>query len=48
MKLLIIADIDDLHWKHDEGRADILLSCGDVADRMSSRMYSSSIRHRID
>lgn len=32
MKLLIIADIDDLHWKHGEGRADILLSCGDVAD----------------
>jgi len=32
MKLLIIADIDDFHWNHGEGKADVLLSCGDVSD----------------
>jgi predicted phosphodiesterase len=34
MKLLILADIDDLHWKHGSGQADALLSCGDVFDRV--------------
>ena len=34
MKLLIIADIDDFHWKHGEGQADVVLSCGDVADQV--------------
>jgi Icc-related predicted phosphoesterase len=34
MKILIIADIDDFHWKHGEGVADVLLSCGDVSDQV--------------
>ena len=34
MKLLIIADIDDLHWKHGGGDADLILSLGDTADQV--------------
>lgn len=34
MKLLTIADIDDLHWRYGAGKADLLLSCGDVFDRV--------------
>ena len=34
MKILVIADIDDLHWKHGSGQADLLLSCGDVYDQL--------------
>ncbi len=34
MKLLILADIDDFHWKHGAGEADVLLSCGDVCDQV--------------
>ena len=34
MKILVLADIDDLSLKHGPGRADLLLSCGDVADRV--------------
>jgi Icc-related predicted phosphoesterase len=34
MKILILADIDDFHWKHGGGAADVLLSCGDVADQV--------------
>ena len=34
MKLLIIADIDDLHWENGSGQADVLLSCGDVYDQV--------------
>jgi len=32
MKLLAIADIDDLHWQGGQGSADALLSLGDMAD----------------
>ena len=32
MKLLVIADIDDLRWQGGCGRADALLSLGDIAD----------------
>jgi Icc-related predicted phosphoesterase len=32
MKLLILADIDDLHWRGGVGRADVLLALGDMAD----------------
>ena len=32
MNLLILADMDEFHWPHGKGQADILLSCGDVAD----------------
>jgi len=32
MKLLVIADIDDLNWPGGKGRADALLSLGDIAD----------------
>ena len=34
MKLLALADIDDLRWKHGGGQADVLLSCGDVPDQV--------------
>ena len=34
MKLLVLADIDDFHWKHGAGAADVVLSCGDIADQV--------------
>ncbi len=34
MKLLIIADLDDLHWNHGVGEVDLILSCGDMADQL--------------
>jgi len=34
MNLLVLADIDDLHWKHGAGAADAVLSCGDVPDQV--------------
>ena len=34
MKLLILGDIDDFHWKYGGGVADVLLSCGDVSDQV--------------
>lgn len=46
MKLLILADIDDFHWKHGTGQADALLSCGDVCDQVileASRAYGCSL-----
>lgn len=32
MRILVIADIDELHWKGGSGQADLLISCGDVSD----------------
>ncbi len=32
MKLLILADMDDLCWDDSDGQADILLACGDLSD----------------
>jgi len=32
MKLLVLADIDDLHWRQGSGHADALLALGDMAD----------------
>ena len=32
MKLLVLADIDDLRWHGGRGRADALLALGDMAD----------------
>lgn len=34
MRLLVVADIDDLKWRGGSGRADVLVSCGDVCDRL--------------
>ena len=34
MKILVLADIDDLKWKGGNGRADLLLSLGDIADNV--------------
>ena len=34
MRFLVLADIDDLRWRGGTGRADAVLSCGDVADRV--------------
>ena len=32
MKLLVLADIDDLRWRGGSGRADLLLALGDMTD----------------
>ncbi|MEI6564624.1 MAG: metallophosphoesterase [bacterium] len=34
MKLLLISDIDELHWRHGAGEADLILSLGDTADQV--------------
>ena len=34
MKVLILADIDDVHWNGGDGTADMLLSCGDIYDQV--------------
>lgn len=34
MRLLVLADIDDLHWPHGGGEADVVLACGDVYDQV--------------
>ncbi len=34
MKVLILADINEIHWKGGIGQADALFSCGDVADQV--------------
>ena len=31
MHLLILADIDDLHWRYEHGHADLVISLGDTA-----------------
>lgn len=46
MKLLVISDIDDLHWKHGTGQADILVSCGDLFDQViieAAQAYNCSL-----
>jgi Icc-related predicted phosphoesterase len=32
MRLLVLADMDDFHWRHGSGHADVLISCGDMFD----------------
>ena len=34
MRLLVIADIDDIQWRGEAGHADVLVSCGDVCDQL--------------
>lgn len=34
MKLLVLADIDDFHWRGGAGEADALLALGDIADEV--------------
>lgn len=34
MRILALSDIQDFHWKHGAGQADIILSCGDVFDQV--------------
>lgn len=34
MRILVLSDIDDFHWQHGTGKADIVLSCGDVPDQV--------------
>ncbi|MHC4982400.1 MAG: metallophosphoesterase family protein [Planctomycetota bacterium] len=34
MKILVLADIDAFHWKWRPGRADVVVSCGDVAPEL--------------
>ena len=32
IKLLVLADIEELRWRGERGSADVIISCGDVAD----------------
>ena len=34
MRILVLADIDELHWQTGGGEADLLLSCGDLFDQV--------------
>ena len=34
MRLLVLADIDDIRWRGGSGQADVLVSCGDVCDQV--------------
>src|ERR1700721_2608549 len=34
MRALILADIDELHWVHGSGHADLILAVGDTADSL--------------
>lgn len=34
MKILVLADMDDLHWRQGSGEADLVISCGDIADSL--------------
>ena len=34
MRALVLADIDDLHWRHGALSADVILALGDVADSL--------------
>ena len=34
MRILVLSDIQDFHWKHGAGQADLILSCGDVSDQV--------------
>ena len=34
MRVLVLADVHGVHWEGGSGRADIVLACGDVADRV--------------
>ncbi len=50
MRILAIADIDDLHWEYGRRSADVLLSCGDVFDQVileaAEACACRTIRHR--
>ena len=32
MRVLILADIDDIHWQHGSGEVDLILALGDISD----------------
>jgi len=34
MRVLVLADIDDLRWQHGSGEADLILALGDTADSL--------------
>lgn len=34
MQILVLADIDDMHWRNGTGQVDLVLSCGDIADKV--------------
>jgi predicted phosphodiesterase len=34
MRALILADINELHWYHGSGHADLILAVGDTADSL--------------
>ncbi len=47
MKILILADINEIRWKGGKGRADLLLSCGDVVDQVILQAAESFCCSRI-
>jgi Icc-related predicted phosphoesterase len=32
MRILVLADFDDLHWQHGRGQTDLILALGDISD----------------
>ena len=50
MKILVICDIDDLNWKYGSGQADVLLSCGDVCEKVileAAEAYGVTVTYAI-
>ena len=47
MKILVLADINEIYWRGGHGQADLLLSCGDVADQVILQAAASFNCSRI-
>ena len=47
MQLLILADMDDLHWHSDVAQVDAVIACGDTADSLILEAAAASRCHRI-
>ena len=47
MVILAIADIDESHWEHGSGQADVLLSCGDVSDQVILEAAGANARRAV-
>ena len=47
MRVLVIADIDDLKWRGGFGQVDVLVSCGDVCDQLILQAAAAYGCHQI-
>lgn len=47
MNLLILADMDDLHWRGGDGNADAIVACGDLSDSLILEAASAYRCERI-